>query len=87
MATLQAAEKKAAEARARICDIALLFKEEQASTAALEAEAEAAAAALQLAPTTASSSSTPTSPPSRVAAALPFFRVTDLHRPCSSYGR
>jgi hypothetical protein len=73
MATLQAAEKKAAEARARICDIALLFKEEQASTAALEAEA--ATAALQLGPTTASSSSTPPSPPSGGDAAI----VTMIH--------
>jgi hypothetical protein len=53
MATLQAIEKKAAEAHAHICVVALLLKEEQGSTAVLEAEA--GVATLKLAPTTASS--------------------------------
>jgi hypothetical protein len=39
MATLQASEKKAVEARTCVCAIALLLEEEQASVAALEAEA------------------------------------------------
>jgi hypothetical protein len=57
MVALQLAEKKAVEAPARVCAIALVFEEEHASTAALEAEA--AVAALQLASTTAFSSAPP----------------------------
>jgi hypothetical protein len=60
MATLQAAEKKAADAHAHVRAIALLLKEEQASAAALEAEAMAAA--LQLVSITASSSAPPPPP-------------------------
>jgi hypothetical protein len=60
MAALHAAEKKAAEARARVRSIALLLEEQQASATTLEAEAMAVA--LQVAPTTASSSTPP--PPS-----------------------
>jgi hypothetical protein len=48
MATLQATEKKATEARAPVLAIALLLKEERASATALEVEATAAALQLVL---------------------------------------
>jgi hypothetical protein len=57
MATLQAIEKKAAEAHGRMRAIALLLEEKQASTDALEAKATAASTKLAL--TTASSSMSP----------------------------
>jgi hypothetical protein len=60
MATLQAIEKKAIEARAPVSAIALLLKEERASATALEVEATAAA--LQLVLTNTYSSAPP--PPS-----------------------
>jgi hypothetical protein len=57
MAALQAVEKNADEAHARMHTIILLLEEEQASAATQEAES--AAATLQLASTIASSSSAP----------------------------
>jgi hypothetical protein len=82
MATLQAIEKKAAEACTHVRAITLVLEEEHASATGIEVES--AVAALQLAPTTASSC-TPPPPSSGGEAAIvamlhaQAYRVQNIH--------